>query len=134
MKLLSLLLLLSAISCSHGEQEIQMSSELKSCPSSPNCVVSLFPEDKKHYIEPVAHFGGAMAKIKNIVMEMGMEIVEESSDYIYATATSSFFRFVDDVQIKVIEDKIHFRSQSRTGYSDFGVNRKRIKKIKSQLP
>jgi uncharacterized protein (DUF1499 family) len=38
---------------------------------------------------------------------------------------------VDDVEFLADDEerRIHFRSASRTGYYDFGVNRKRMKKI-----
>jgi uncharacterized protein (DUF1499 family) len=44
---------------------------------------------------------------------------------------SALFRFVDDVEF-VLDDSarvIHFRSASRAGYYDFGVNRRRMQEI-----
>lgn len=48
------------------------------------------------------------------------------------------FRFVDDVEFYFPETTskeiiIHVRSASRIGYSDFGVNRKRIEDIRKKL-
>ena len=43
--------------------------------------------------------------------------------------------FVDDVEI-LFDDAskiIHFRSASRVGYSDFGVNRRRMEEVRSLL-
>lgn len=50
----------------------------------------------------------------------------------HAKVRSSFFKFVDDVEFYFPKDKniIHIRSLARTGYSDFGVNRKRMEKIR----
>ena len=62
-----------------------------------------------------------------------IEIVEEESDYIRAVARSRIFRYRDDVEIyfDAAAQKIHYRSQSRVGHSDLGVNRMRFEQIKS---
>ena len=46
-----------------------------------------------------------------------------------------FFGFVDDINVILDTDTnlIHIRSASRTGHSDFGVNRKRIEALRLQL-
>ena len=46
-----------------------------------------------------------------------------------------FFSFVDDINVILDTDTnlIHIRSASRTGHSDFGVNRKRIEALRLQL-
>ena len=119
--------------CTHGDKNINISPDSWQCPVSPNCVTSFFPEDNKHYIEPMNNFPNAIEEIKRILKDMELEIQDERPNYIHATATSSFFKFVDDIQIKVIDEKIHFRSLSRSGYYDFGVNRKRIEKLKMKL-
>jgi uncharacterized protein (DUF1499 family) len=45
------------------------------------------------------------------------------------------FRFVDDFMLHLTPSDgiIHIRSASRTGYSDFGVNRRRVESIKKKL-
>ncbi|HJT19346.1 MAG TPA: DUF1499 domain-containing protein [Nitrospira sp.] len=45
------------------------------------------------------------------------------------------FRFVDDVEFLFEEDTktVHFRSASRIGYGDFGVNRRRMEEIRSLI-
>lgn len=58
-------------------------------------------------------------------------IVREEPDSLKAECRSLIFRFVDDVEF-VFDDqakRIHFRSASRLGRSDFGVNRKRMEEI-----
>jgi len=60
-------------------------------------------------------------------------IVERRDDYLYVEFTTAFWRFVDDVEF-VLDDSskvIHFRSASRLGYSDLGVNRERMEKVRS---
>jgi uncharacterized protein (DUF1499 family) len=57
----------------------------------------------------------------------------EQSDYLHAEMRSLLFRFVDDIEFFLVADKglIHVRSASRAGYSDFGVNRKRVERIRT---
>lgn len=54
-------------------------------------------------------------------------------DYIRAEFVSALFRFVDDVEFYFDDASktIHLRSASRLGYSDLGVNRKRIEQIRA---
>jgi uncharacterized protein (DUF1499 family) len=61
-----------------------------------------------------------------------LKIVTESGDYLHAEATSLIFRFVDDVEFFVDREAkvIHFRSASRVGHSDLGVNRARMENIR----
>jgi uncharacterized protein (DUF1499 family) len=63
-----------------------------------------------------------------------IKIVDEDETYLRAECRSMIFRFVDDVEVFFDKEnkRIHFRSASRTGYSDMGVNKKRMEKF-SQL-
>ena len=62
----------------------------------------------------------------------GSEIMVTEENYIYSEFTSSFWRFVDDVEFYFpeMEGVIHFRSASRIGYYDYDVNRERIEKVR----
>ena len=62
-------------------------------------------------------------------------VVTVQENYIHAEFTSRLFRFVDDVEFCFDDDHktIHLRSASRTGYSDLGVNRKRIERIRQRF-
>ncbi len=61
-------------------------------------------------------------------------LIEETEDYLRYEFESAIFRFVDDVELSfALPDQVHFRSASRTGYSDLGVNRKRVVNIKFQF-
>lgn len=108
------------------------------CPDSPNCVVSYkFEGGDDHYLPPIEIHGDpkdAHINIARIIQTSPRaKIVEQRGNYIRAEFTSLVFRFVDDVEFYVPrdqKDKIHFRSASRMGRSDFGVNRKRIEKIR----
>ena len=109
---------------------------LTQCPATPNCVCSEFESDAEHYIEPLIISDGdaaqVMARIKTIVGEMGGAIQTEKADYLAATFSSSIFRFVDDLEIRIDagQKEIHLRSASRVGRGDGGVNRKRVERLK----
>ena len=111
--------------------------KLSQCPDKPNCVCSEFPDDPAHTIAPIKipeeMEGSALSLVKEVLGEMGGEIQNETDSYLAATFTSGFFRFVDDVEIRLDAESslIHLRSASRAGYSDLGVNRIRVEEIRS---
>ena len=61
----------------------------------------------------------------------GIEIKNEKNNYIYAVATTGKMRYHDDIEIFFDQEnnKIQYRSSSRVGYSDLGLNRERYNKI-----
>ncbi len=63
------------------------------------------------------------------------KLIEEEDGYLHYEFTSLLLRFVDDVEFLFDEGSkaIHFRSASRVGYGDFGVNRRRVEDIRSQI-
>ena len=113
--------------------------KLANCPSSPNCV-STQASDDQHQILPIPLQGSAgemIEKIKKIVLSEfpRTRLVSESDHYLHFEFKSLIFRFIDDVEF-VVDDKhsvVHFRSASRVGRSDLGVNRKRMEKISERL-
>jgi uncharacterized protein (DUF1499 family) len=108
--------------------------KLAPCPESPNCV-STQTDDAEHRIDAIRFTGtaaDAKAKLKKAVAALPRAaIVTESADYLHVECTSLIFRFVDDVEFWIDEPNqvIHFRSASRVGRSDFGVNRTRMEAI-----
>ena len=62
-------------------------------------------------------------------------IIETKPDYLYAEYATALMGFVDDVEFYFPPggNIIHVRSASRLGYSDLGVNRKRIEAIRARL-
>ena len=63
------------------------------------------------------------------------KILTESDNYLYAECTSAFFGFVDDLELHLrpLQNSIAVRSASRLGYGDFGVNRKRVENLRTEL-
>ena len=58
-------------------------------------------------------------------------LVRAEPGYLHFEVRSLVFRFVDDLEFLVDQEQqvIHFRSASRAGYSDMGVNRRRMERI-----
>jgi len=112
--------------------------QLPPCPSSPNCVSSQ-ATDADHAIAPFKIVGNVeeawTALKKALISQSRTVITDETGNTLHAQATSLVFRFVDDIDAILDTDArlIHIRSASRTGYGDFGVNRKRVEMLRSQL-
>lgn len=100
------------------------------CDPKPNCQSSFEDKAGPRYFFPIEYSGPkekAKEKIIRIISELTGKIVQESTDYIKAEFTSTIFKFVDDVEIYLGEPGlIHLKSKSRTGYWDFGVNKRRL--------
>ncbi len=138
----ALISLLILTGCTVTEPDLGIhNGELLPCPKTPNCVSSQ-AVDKEHYIQPI-HFNGTEQKVKQRLIKIletdkQAQILKVQDNYIRATFTSRLFRFVDDVEFYFLQASagntiIQVRSASRVGYSDFGVNRKRIERLRSQL-
>lgn len=108
---------------------------LTPCPKTPNCVSTQAPPGKQH-MDPIPYKGSVEQARQRLFSALrGFErvtIVEEGPDYIHAEFRSKLLRFVDDVELVVDEQAklVHFRSASRTGRYDFGVNRQRMEKLR----
>ncbi|BCX82472.1 hypothetical protein MIT9_P2058 [Methylomarinovum caldicuralii] len=112
--------------------------KLPPCPSSPNCVSSQAdPRDETHYLPPLRFQGdpgAAWQRLEAIVARQPRVTVRSRRPgYLHAEFRSKIFGFVDDVQFLPDPERrlIHFRSASRAGYSDLGVNRRRIAAIRA---
>ena len=108
------------------------------CPDSPNCVSSQ-SGNPEHFIDPIACRGSVedcRRTLLDVLESMPRAKVVQSKDrYLHVEFTSAVLRFVDDVEF-FFDDAaalIQVRSASRLGYSDLGVNRKRVEKIRSEL-
>lgn len=130
-----LFFVLSMMSCTHKPERGLQQGQLSSCPSTPNCVCSEFPGQKSAYLPPLELRDDptvAWPQAREILVEMGGEVLVEESDYLHVVFKTSFFRFVDDMELRldIGNNLIHFRSASRVGYSDMGVNARRVERFK----
>lgn len=111
---------------------------LSPCPTSPNCVSS-DGQDSEHQVAPLQLAGSALeawtvAK-EYLSNRPRTRIVTEKPDYLHAECRSTLFGFVDDLELhlRTSEEVIAIRSASRLGYSDLGVNRRRVEELRSEL-
>lgn len=114
-----------------------MTMQLGPCPSSPNCV-STQARDQEHSIAPFRYQRSkteAKEALKGVILSLPRtRLVEENETYLHYEFTSLLLRFVDDVEFLFDDEAktIHFRSASRVGHSDFGVNRRRMEEIRKR--
>jgi uncharacterized protein (DUF1499 family) len=136
--LVCLVVMMVGCSGSRSSQIGAAGGRLAPCPDSPNCVSSQ-SGDEGHAVAPLRYEGtaeAAMRELAEVIRGMrGARIRTIRERYIHAEFTSFLFRFVDDVEF-LLEDgskTIHVRSASRVGYSDLGVNRRRVEAIRSRF-
>jgi uncharacterized protein (DUF1499 family) len=124
--------------CHAVEVQINTETRLKPCPRSPNCVCSVNRDDR-HAIQPLVYSGSLedarqalLAVLKTVPRTT---VISSEPDFIHAAFKSRIFGFVDDVEFffPAGQRLIHVRSASRTGYYDFGVNRKRVERMRGDL-
>ncbi len=135
-----LLITMFLFACS-GQRPLNLGvqdNKLPACPKSPNCISS-DADNESQRILPF-QIKGASSEMwhlikKSLLMLPRTKIITESPDYIHAECSSAIFGFVDDLELHLRPSNaiIAIRSASRLGYSDFGVNRKRIKTLRTML-
>lgn len=112
--------------------------KLSACPVSPNCVSS-DAADTVHNIAAISFQGDASVAWSQLVGYLGKQpqvaVIEQTDVYIAVEYRSAFMGFVDDLELhlRTEEQQIAVRSASRLGYSDFGVNRKRVESLRNSL-
>jgi uncharacterized protein (DUF1499 family) len=111
---------------------------LAPCPPSPNCVSS-DSEDPARAVEPLRLAGPPADAWQYVFDEVSQlpntKIVTREPQYLHAVCSSSLFDFADDFEFHLREDEgiIAVRSASRIGYSDLGVNRRRVEHLRERL-
>jgi len=136
----SLMLVTTLWGCSgnHRERQSGEPSGSLDCPDTPNCVSSL-AKNPKYRVEHFKLKKGLKTSwdiVQQAVLLLPRtKIVSADNNNIHAECRSIIFRFVDDLSLHLTPSKgiIHIRSASRTGYSDLGVNRRRVENLRKKL-
>jgi uncharacterized protein (DUF1499 family) len=108
---------------------------LAGCPASPNCV-STRAGDPQHAIAPLSFADSpaeAFERLRSVVASLpGAKLISAGDDYLHFEFTSRLMGYIDDVEFQLDSERqeIHFRSASRLGYGDLGVNRRRMESIR----
>ena len=122
----------------HPPRPLGADNTLPPCPDTPNCVST--EATRRSQQVPTVPFAdapaAALARARAALMaEPRTTLTLERDGHLHAECRSFLFRFVDDVDI-VVDPVAHvyrFRSASRIGRSDLGVNRQRIARIAARL-
>ena len=137
--LLLIIILLSSLSKRPTNLGI-LNGRLAPAPSSPTAVSTFASlNDEQHYIAPISSSKSRVKDKETIKALLATwprtQLITETQNYLHYECTSLVFRFVDDLEIYIDEttNLIHFRSASRVGHSDFGLNRKRVNHLKSKM-
>ena len=126
---------IASLSFSTRHDRIKSAGErqLAPCPDRPNCVLSQATK-KPHAIEAFTLLENnetiSWKKLIAAIQKSGGEILIDDGHYCHAVFTSTVFRFKDDLEAVLNNDKIDIRSASRAGKSDLGKNRERVEKIR----
>ena len=115
-------------------QTSTVTDQLKPCPDKPNCVSTQATQEEKKR-DPLTYTGSladAKARIMQLVGAMPRtKLISEEQNYLHYTFKTFPIPFIDDVEFLFDDDArvIHYRSASRVGHSDLGVNGKRMLKV-----
>lgn len=99
--------------------------------------VSSQTKDESKFVDPlpvIESIENSKAILMNIIETYGTaEIVVSDHNYIHVVFTTDKMKYKDDVEFYFDESEnvIHYRSESRIGYSDMGLNRKRYEEIRA---
>ena len=112
-----------------------LNGQLRACPATPNCVCSEWQVEGA-FVEPLSYsiaHNDAWRSVKQAVVETAGVVLTERDGYLHARYVTPIMRYVDDVELRIDEDKhvIHIRSASRVGHSDLGANRARVARIRA---
>ncbi|GAK23916.1 hypothetical protein JCM19052_4564 [Vibrio sp. JCM 19052] len=125
--------LLGLTACSQGVTTMTDRSQ-SPCGDKPNCV-STQDTREEYNLTPFTLTGSTnIDSIEQVALELpGAKTAVKEDNYLRIECTSKIMRFVDDLELKIEGDQLIVRSESRVGYSDFGVNRKRAEQLRSLL-
>jgi len=131
---LAVLVMIWGCSVKPTDTPINPNGNLKPCPGSPNCV-STQAQNSRHQMPPLPYLktkDQSKERLIEILKSMQRsKVIKISDSYIHAQFKSRLFGFVDNVEFQFDDAArtVHFRSASRAGYYDFGINRRRMNEI-----
>ena len=106
--------------------------------SKPNGVSSQATEPAKK-VMPLPYKSDAQATLAALKKAINLhtdengsaEVISQQDHYLYVVLTTPLMHYHDDVEFYLDEQNrvVHFRSSSRAGYSDMGLNAKRYQQL-----
>ncbi len=123
------------IGCVPKESSNIMDKSQLPCDDKPNCVSTL--DRRESFYLPSFDLVSAdisMADILLIVKKIPRtHVAVETTDYARVECVSKVLKFVDDLELRLDGRQLIVRSESRMGYYDFNVNRKRVEQLREAL-
>lgn len=125
--------LLGLTACSQGVTTMTDRSQ-SPCGDKPNCVSTQDRREEYNLTPFTLTESTNIDAIEQVALELpGAKTAVKEGNYLRIECTSKIMRFVDDLELKIEGGQLIVRSESRVGYSDFGVNRKRAEQLRSLL-
>lgn len=125
--------LLGLTACSQGVTTMTDRSQ-SPCGDKPNCVSTQDTRAEYNLTPFTLTESTNIDAIEQVALELpSAKTAVKEGNYLRIECTSKIMRFVDDLELKIEGDQLIVRSESRVGYSDFGVNRKRAEQLRSLL-
>ncbi|MDE1210860.1 DUF1499 domain-containing protein [Vibrio aestuarianus] len=131
--LFSLLLFSTLTACSQGVTTMTDRTATP-CGDKPNCVST--QDDRNAFsVSPfILKASVSLDQIEAVALSIPRSKTASKEDnYLRIEYTSRIMRFVDDLELKIDKRRLIVRSESRIGYSDMGVNRKRVELLRENL-
>jgi uncharacterized protein (DUF1499 family) len=123
----------STTSASPGENPM-----LSPCPDAPHCVSSRADPESARHVAPFEYTTTpeiARALLLQAIRASTNATIESDTPTLVHATFRSTLGFVDDVHFEIHPDsgRIDVKSESRLGYYDFGVNRRRVEELRSRF-
>ena len=111
----------------NAHELLNINNNLSDCEIKTNCIFQSWKVDdsEKAFIE----------LIQILENTPRLKIINKEKNYIHAIATSRIMKFIDDIEIKNLnQDNIfQIKSSSRLGIYDLGVNKRRVQTLRFRL-
>jgi uncharacterized protein (DUF1499 family) len=134
--LLTIVFVIAGCSKADSERTMVTDRSLQQCGDKPNCVSTRDKRDDFQLTKFTLNEAGLShwADIEQIALSLaGASLAKKAQNYLHIECRSAIFGFVDDFELRLQGNEIIVRSESRTGYSDFGVNRDRAEAFRTLL-
>lgn len=119
-------------------EPVVAASQLPACGATPNCVSSL-AVDGSRYIAPLA-LGSDPEPVWQALQQQVLAlprtaVVAHEAGYLHVVVASRVFGFKDDLYLLLDsqQQRVQVCSAARSGYYDFGVNRRRVERLRASM-
>ena len=117
---------------------VETPDRLEPCPRTPNCVSTQATRESQR-MHPIP-YRGDLETARSLLLEVldgepRVDVADVRERVIRTVFTTRLMRFRDDVifLLDPNDQLIHFRSASRIGRSDWGTNRRRMKRLSERF-